>query len=370
MAESMTPDQQATLQELLIEAANGAKIVRYFNLASWLFCTYDWIINLDREIELIWKLKFTSMTYFYFFNRYISGIFLTISMFTYVQEYYIGDTFCQEWWTFEGFTFTICFQLVELVLGLRVWALWKKSKVIGFIIGFFFILEILAMFIVIGLDFTNNFTATDTPFGQYGIEDFHLCTPTTNIAYVYSFWFPTLAYGTVIAALAGWIGIKRYRYTCGGATTPTGKWLLDIFIRDSLIYYILLALLELCMSILWYIGVGPTPQLLVGIAMAAPIVLCSKLILNLRGAYYDYNADSVWKTPAWGPTALVGSPQGAEMMPFGGTSRSKAGQASSVGTKRHMAVRLYSGDSTTRECSGESTSLHNDDEWATEHPSK
>ena len=70
MIASMTPDQYAALQEQLIEIANGAKIARYFNLASvsrllttplvlrvahsvaiqWLFCTYDWMLNLDREV--------------------------------------------------------------------------------------------------------------------------------------------------------------------------------------------------------------------------------------------------------------------------------------------------------------------------------
>lgn len=30
---------------------------------------------------------------------------------------------------------------------------------------------------------------TDTPFQKYGIDDFHLCVPTTNTAYVYS-WVP------------------------------------------------------------------------------------------------------------------------------------------------------------------------------------
>jgi len=34
MAGSMTPDQQAAFQELLIEVVDGAKIVRYVNLAS------------------------------------------------------------------------------------------------------------------------------------------------------------------------------------------------------------------------------------------------------------------------------------------------------------------------------------------------
>lgn len=34
MADSMTPDQLAALQELFVETVYGAKIVRYVNIAS------------------------------------------------------------------------------------------------------------------------------------------------------------------------------------------------------------------------------------------------------------------------------------------------------------------------------------------------
>jgi len=74
------------------------------------------------------------------------------------------------------------------------------------------------MFIILGIYFTHNFTGVyfsllsgfpltspsshwfgsnfdarrhliymiDTPFREYGIEDFHLCVPTTDTLYVYS----------------------------------------------------------------------------------------------------------------------------------------------------------------------------------------
>ena len=67
-----------------------------------------------------------------------------------------------------------------------------------------------------------------------------------------------------------------------------------------------------------------------------------RLILNLRGAYYDYNADS-------GSTALGGSSQGAEMLTFGGTTRSNVGQASSGDTRQSMVVGRYSRESATCE---------------------
>jgi hypothetical protein len=81
--------------------------------------------------------------------------------------------------------------------------------------------------------------------------------------------FPAMAYGTLVGALAGWKAVQRYRSVLGSTTSSNVGWLLDIFIRqvisagymihryaerpfrDSLIYYVLLALLEMGVSILW-----------------------------------------------------------------------------------------------------------------------
>jgi len=78
-----------------------------------------------------------------------------------------------------------------------------------------------------------------------------------------------MVYGTLVAALAGWKAIQRYWSILSSSTSVDGGWWLDIFIwqvisagcmihghaerpsRDSLIYYVLLALLELGVSILW-----------------------------------------------------------------------------------------------------------------------
>ena len=82
--------------------------------------------------------------------------------------------------------------------------------------------------------------------------------------------FPALTYGTLVAVLAGWKGVQRYRDTRGSTPCSNAQWLVDIFIRqvipvgrmigrvmlrgpfrDSLIYYVLLALIELSVSMLW-----------------------------------------------------------------------------------------------------------------------
>jgi len=70
------------------------------------------------------------------------------------------------------------------------------------------------------------------------------------------------------------------------------------------------------------------------------------------------------------------------MATFGGTSRSKVGQASSGDKKGPMPVRLSSRESVTREFANPKYrdslliynpyvhSVYNDDEWATEDPPK
>lgn len=44
--------------------------------------------------------------------------------------------------------------------------------------------------------------------------------------------FPALAYGTLVAFLAGWKGIQRYRSIHGDTKSTNGEWLIDILIRQ------------------------------------------------------------------------------------------------------------------------------------------
>ena len=98
------------------------------------------------------------------------------------------------------------------------------EQVIGFIIRIFFILEVLGQLRIIGIYFTDNIIGVylslfwlsvdislqplvgqrsnagchlkytiDTPFCEYGIEDFHLCVLLTNdTVYAYSWVSPSL----------------------------------------------------------------------------------------------------------------------------------------------------------------------------------
>jgi len=118
--------------------------------------------------------------------------------------------------------------------------------------------------------------------------------------------------------------------------------------RDSLIYYILLALLELGVSILWHSGPNSLLQLMVGISLAVPVVLCSKLILNLREAYYGHHADRAYE-----PTTGVGSSRGTTMLRFStNTHRSTASQPPGHDKESHVIISQKTAD------------LYNDDEWA------
>lgn len=46
--------------------------------------------------------------------------------------------------------------------------------------------------------------------------------------------FPAMAYGTLVAGLAGWKAVQRYRSIRGSTTSPNGGWLLNIFIRQAI----------------------------------------------------------------------------------------------------------------------------------------
>jgi hypothetical protein len=101
--------------------------------ASFTALVYDFLITWDEEVNSIWTQPFTFGTWLFLFNRYMPfvdtflGVYLTFI-----------DTTPQRCYDFyEGITWMIAFGLMasELIILLRTWALWERSKWVFYLLG-------------------------------------------------------------------------------------------------------------------------------------------------------------------------------------------------------------------------------------------
>ncbi|KAG2359090.1 hypothetical protein BDR07DRAFT_1415981, partial [Suillus spraguei] len=58
-------------------AINANIFYSYFIIASFIVVTYDWVLTLGQEVELVWRQRWSLMTVLYLAVRYL-GIFYVV----------------------------------------------------------------------------------------------------------------------------------------------------------------------------------------------------------------------------------------------------------------------------------------------------
>ncbi|PPQ95906.1 hypothetical protein CVT26_015592 [Gymnopilus dilepis] len=182
----------------------------------------------------------------------------------------------------EGFTTVIACILAETILTMRIYALYHRRTVILRLVIFCCFSCWTASGIIIGLGVhTTSVTAIvlETPSGKIC---FNQISPK-----LYLFWIPILFYESLLFVLAFCHGVEMYRISPHGRNVSTAldhQGLSDIFVRDSVIYFIALGTIYFTTLLFWLIEKNPLIEVPSGISFAISSVLGSRLILNLREA--------------------------------------------------------------------------------------
>ncbi|KAL5500875.1 hypothetical protein ACEPAH_9262 [Sanghuangporus vaninii] len=108
-------DDAAALQELIT-------ILRNIDIAK----VYDWFLTLDEEVFLVWPSRFGLPKVLFFINRYFP--FIDLAFLTYVQMAGSDPSLCVILFQTLGGTMAFGFVIAQLVLSMRTWAIWARTK--------------------------------------------------------------------------------------------------------------------------------------------------------------------------------------------------------------------------------------------------
>ncbi|KAJ7138916.1 hypothetical protein C8R46DRAFT_1234155 [Mycena filopes] len=261
------------------------------HLVGFAFLVYDHIITLDTEIRCLWNRRKFASAYSFFFIRYFglaSNIpaaafqFLTLSPLGYVQE---GLSFPQQHLTPSHVaasngasatpTSSSSYNGWEVVLGLRMYALYNRSRRILWLVG---VVSVLLM----------GFSVWTTQ-GQQGslmtvLPGCHpRLAPSTAHRFALS-WAVLYAFDTLIFGLTLYHGISMRRKL--GSHSPMA--LHQIILRDGILYFGVLVLSNLA-NVLTLVGnddsAAPQPILpgtFATLGNCISITMMSRMMLNLH----------------------------------------------------------------------------------------
>jgi len=111
------------------------------------------------------------------------------------------------------------------------------------------------------------------------------CVPTQTPSIFYAFWIPILISETVLCALALWRGLQSYSQH--GTLFQSSKKLIEVLIRDSFLYFLIMFAVYLTNTVIFIIGESVKLESAIGFAVAFSCVLGSRLCLNVRSMVRD-----------------------------------------------------------------------------------
>ncbi|KAI6128767.1 hypothetical protein EV401DRAFT_838952 [Pisolithus croceorrhizus] len=227
-------EMDATSTSQFLGLGGNYRTIGFLQAVPATFMVYDCVLYLDDEIEYVWKKRLSSVSVAYLIFRYLGIIYIMFSLREFVLN--IASTSEAILNTFPILSMcTNCLSVwfVQVILGLRLYALYNGSKRVLLVVGLGFIAEFVIMVVCI--------TLLSLP------SDRHLLDVGSNIsAYpsaarkIYVNYGAIVVYEIILFSLALSAAIRRYREEPG---PPLANWsgakrLRDILIEGNVVYFL------------------------------------------------------------------------------------------------------------------------------------
>ncbi|OJA08103.1 hypothetical protein AZE42_03451 [Rhizopogon vesiculosus] len=282
------------------------QMARMFQLSAAAVVIYDHAINLkvlcsQREVDLIWKRSKSLVSYLYFTNRYVGDFIVILSAIL-----FISSSFSVEFTrlvhihlliieflasAFQAYGPFASVWATQLIMQLRIYAMYRKSKKILAFTATCFVMEIAAICTVLAINFDHSLTYTNEPIPGL-LKIFEL----------------------LLFVLAIFVAFKHMKNT----HTVAGKRLhstMATLVRYNTTYFFIEMLgcavasgLYLGLPVMWFLTVLPSLlklfiqaiylEITNSVLIAVTIILGSRLVLSIRNFYADPSEEDTNLTQA------------------------------------------------------------------------
>ncbi|EUC62177.1 transmembrane protein, putative [Rhizoctonia solani AG-3 Rhs1AP] len=258
-------------REEIVNFLNNNQRTRYASFASFVLLLFDYAITVVPEVSLVWFKPWTWSKVLFLWNRY--GTFVILLFDTIVV---LGG----------GPTDTL-FALAK-VPGLDRYL---QDKRIVYPVVFLFFVQAIGMAAIIGMSFAKM-KATHEP-----VPGFHICALLGVPQGMYVYWATNLAFESILFGLAV---VKAYQHV-SRRQGWSGPRILSVLVRDSILYFLVIFVTYIMNLVSWSTGGSGIYQLAIALAIALRASMGSRLLLNVREAYYGHDVilDNMLSTIQW-----------------------------------------------------------------------
>ncbi|EJF58206.1 hypothetical protein DICSQDRAFT_182693 [Dichomitus squalens LYAD-421 SS1] len=284
------PSQLAEALHELHELVTSVRNVRATQLVSFVTATiviYDYIVCMEREIELIWKKRWSVIKLAFLWHRYFGVACVLFQVYAFNSPI-INDEVCTFWFYWETWGYCGILFTSEAVLLLWIYVVYNKNKWILALTGICYIAEITSVVSILTISFEH-----------FEARAFH-ANPNVDFCFLHVespfplLWVPILAYDSLLLLLFVYRGCAGMTSTRGWRWAYTYDGLLDMIYRHSLLNFLAIFASYLACALIWMTSsdIG-TYQAPVAFALSLSITNCTRLLLNIRRAYYSGVGDPI-----------------------------------------------------------------------------
>ncbi|PVG03973.1 hypothetical protein CPB86DRAFT_849135 [Serendipita vermifera] len=269
--------QLGVTQEQYIDFKDQQQTGRRLLHACLALLLWDYILTFKDEVDDVWKRapRFSLAKVLFALNRYYPIITYLVRVIIFNMEVMTPIFFhcrCKVWIPFTGWSGTLNFVIVEVVLFLRVWALYDKSKKVGIFLILLFLSAIAVTFALRRLHPDGLGLAPLPPASLL------VCKRSTAEEYFFLYFIAMLVETIVFGMLIN----KAWASSLGRHETP----LINALLRHGTAYYAAV----LCASSKLYLRgklIIFQPVADSNLIVAIASIACNRLILSLRGFYFQ-----------------------------------------------------------------------------------
>ncbi|KAL5487509.1 hypothetical protein ACEPAI_5617 [Sanghuangporus weigelae] len=245
---------------------------------------YDHLITFSDEVHLIWKSRWSAGKALFLISRYYNVFTVLFNSNSFI------------WLRWQAVSGIFVYGLTEIILMLRLYAMYSSSKRILLVLVVGFSSVLIAEIIILVL-------STKAQIGPVNADpsrqlDMATCILTDTWPLSYLYWIPFLAFESLLFALAlfkGFQSVRDHELELNAAGFGLGfcrkarrsgagraAKALEVLIRDSILYFFVIFAVFLANALAWMIDNGRIGEIPVGLAVALSTVMAQRLLLNIR----------------------------------------------------------------------------------------
>ncbi|KAE9398765.1 hypothetical protein BT96DRAFT_994585 [Gymnopus androsaceus JB14] len=261
---------------------------------------WEFLLSFEDERQLFWDKPWTLVSYLFYLSRYVAifvaffGVLVSTTLEVTDQLYVIplwanlslnppdvSLGLNQIWLIIEGFCGMISCWSVQIILQLRLYALYERSIKIKRILFSTFAAEAAIVIVIFIIGATRGTAVADFSGNQ------SRCKVVDVPEWMWAFWATLVGYECILCTLVVFKAYERASIM-HDEKNPITSWsgLQNILIRDSVIYYVGICMIYIANMSFWIKALPETFDLATSIAVVYPSLIGCRLMINIRRVYY------------------------------------------------------------------------------------